>query len=143
VWAGGLGLLSAMAGGKTSFRQLWPLVVWAGLPYALRGLLQSAYILATGQLIANPGLSGLARPESVAAGALAASPGPGQLALAAFLGQVDLFLVWKLALLAGGVVAAARLSRRKSVAITLALWLALSLLGLVPALVSGAMLGGL
>jgi hypothetical protein len=140
LWAGGLSLLSAMTGGKTSFRPLWPLVVWAWLPYALRGLLQSAFILATGTLIANPGLSGLILLQESAAGMLAASPGPGPLALKSFLAQIDLFLFWNLALLAIGLAIASRLTPRKSALVVLGLWLVLTLIGLVPAVITGSML---
>jgi hypothetical protein len=140
LWAGGLSLLSAMTGGKTSFRPLWPVVVWAWLPFALRGLLQGVYILGTGTLIENPGLSGLVLPEQTDAGMLAASPGPGLLALKSFLAQVDLFLVWNLALLVIGLAAASRLSHRKSALLVLGLWLLLTLIGLVPAVISGSML---
>lgn len=139
IWAGGLSLLSALTGGKTSFRPLWPLVVWAWLPFALRGLLQSAYILATGTLIENPGLSGLVLPQEHPAGVLAAPPGPGLLALKSFLGQIDLFLFWNLALLAIGLAVASRLTRRKALSLVLGLWLVLTLIGLLPALISGAM----
>ena len=140
LWAGGLSLLSAMTGGKTSFRPLWPVVVWAWLPYALRGLLQSAFILVTGTLIANPGLSGLVLPQETATGLLAAPPGPGVLALKSFLTQIDLFLFWNLALLVIGLVVASRLTRRKAMLAVLGLWLVLTLIGLVPAVISGAML---
>jgi hypothetical protein len=143
LWAGGLSLLSAMTGGKTSFRPLWPLVVWAWLPYALRGLLQSAFILATGTLIENPGLSGLVLPDQTAAGILAAPPGAGLLALKSFLAQIDLFLFWNLALLAIGLAVASRLTRRKAALVVLGLWLVLTLIGLVPAVISGSMLSAL
>lgn len=140
LWAGGLSILSAMAGGKTSFRQFWPVVIWAWLPFALRGLLQGAFVLATGEPIANPGLSGLVVVEQPVSNLFAAPPGPGVLALRSFLSQVDLFLAWNLFLLAAGVMVTARLSRRKAALITLGLWLVLTLLGLLPAVISGAML---
>jgi hypothetical protein len=140
LWAGGLSLLSTMTGGKSSFRPLWPLVVWAWLPFGLRGLLQSAYILATGTLIANPGLSGLVLAQETASDILAAPPGPGLLALQSFLGRIDLFLIWNLALLGIGLAVASRLTRRKSLLVVLGLWLVLTLLGLAPAIISGAML---
>ena len=139
IWAGALYLASMALGGRSEFRQIFPVTVWAGLPYALRSVVQTIYVLGTGRLITNPGLSGLLQrtsPDS-AAEAIASSPGTGQLVLTALLARVDVFLVWHLILLVIAVGAASQLSKRKSVLVTLGVWAVLTLLSLIPSLVAG------
>jgi hypothetical protein len=142
VWAGSLHLLGTMLGGSNSFGQMWQVVVWSWLPYSLRGLLQTVFILLTGSLIEHPGLSGLVSGSSTASEMIAAPPSTGQMALQYLLGRVDLFLLWNLALLVTGVIAAGRLSRRKALLITLGVWVVLTLLGLIPVIVSGSFARG-
>jgi len=137
VWAGALYLAGLALGGRSTFGQMFRTVVWAWLPYALRGLLQTAYILASGQLILNPGLSGLVQETRQISEMVIAPPGPGQMLLVAFLSRIDLFLVWNLILLVVGVMVATRLPRRKAVLVTLGVWLLLTALGLLPVLVGG------
>jgi hypothetical protein len=124
-------------GGRSTFGQMFPVVVWAWLPYALRGLLQTVYVLASGQLIANPGLSGLVQNEQAISEMVVAPPGAGQTLLVAFLSRIDLFLMWNLILLMIGVGVTTRLSRRRSVLVTLGVWVLLTALGLLPALIGG------
>ena len=66
-----------------------------------------------------------------------APPGPGQMLLMAFLSRVDLFLVWNLVLLVIGVTVVTRLPRRKAILLTMGVWVLLTTLSLVPALVGG------
>lgn len=132
VWAGLLYLGSVMLGGRSAFGQILPVVVWARLPHALRGLLQTIYILTTQQLITSPGLSGLV--GDAAGDTLAGSVGVGRTLLTTFLGRIDLFVVWSLALLVVGVSVAARVSRRKSVLLTVGVWIVLTILILIPSL---------
>jgi len=134
VWAGGLNILSTLVGGGSGFGQFWRTVVWCWVPYTLRGMLQTVYILLTGELISNPGLSGLLTPAEPASGLMAAPPGTGFLLARGLLTRFDLFLVWTLILLALGVMVAARISRRKAFLVTLGFWILLTLLGLLPAL---------
>ncbi len=142
VWSGALHLFSTMMGGGETFGQMWRVVVWSQLPLALRGLLQSIYIAATGQLIANPGLSGLvsqsASVDESVQQFMSAPPSTGRMVLQAFLGKIDLFLLWNLALLAIGVSVTARLSGRKAALLIIMVWLALTALALVPVLLSGS-----
>jgi hypothetical protein len=112
-------------------------VVWAWLPYGLRGLLQTLYILLSGQLIVNPGLSGLVRSEPSVGEAVLAPPSAGQTFLTTFLSRIDLFLVWNLILLVIGVAVTTHLSRRKAALVTLGVWVVLTGLSLLPALVGG------
>ena len=137
VWAGALYLGSMALGGRSTFGQMFRTVVWAWLPYALRGLLQTVYILASGQLIPNPGLSGLVQENRPIGEIVVAPPSLGQTLLVAFLSRIDLFLVWSLVLLVIGVVVATRLPRRKAVLVTLGVWLLLTALSLLPALIGG------
>jgi len=137
AWAGALYLAALALGGRSTFRQMFRMVLWAWLPYVLRGLLQTIYILASGQLIANPGLSGLVQGQTSAEEMMIAPPGPGQTVLIAFLSRMDLFLVWNLVLLVIGVMVVTRLPRRKATLLTLGVWVLLTALGLAPALVGG------
>jgi len=141
VWAGALYLVGMVAGGHASFGALFRMVVWAWIPYALRGFLQALYILLTGQLIAHPGLSGLVAGEQTVEKVLTAPPTTGQMVVSAFLARIDLFLFWNLALLVVGTMVVTRLSARKATALVLGIWLLLTLMGLIPTLVSGLMLG--
>jgi len=141
VWAGALYLVGMVAGGHASFGALFRMVVWAWIPYALRGFLQALYILLTGQLIAHPGLSGLVAGEQTVEKVLTAPPTTGQMVASAFLARIDLFLFWNLALLVVGTMVVTRLSARKATALVLGIWLLLTLMGLIPTLVSGLMLG--
>ena len=137
VWAGALYLAGTALGGRSTFGQMFRTVVWAWLPYALRSLLQTIYILASGQLIASPGLSGLVRENRSIAEMMFAPPDLGQMLVVALLSRVDLFLVWNLILLVIGVIVATRLPGRKAALATLGMWLLLAALSLLPVLVSG------
>ncbi|MFQ6101331.1 MAG: Yip1 family protein [Anaerolineae bacterium] len=137
VWAGALYLAGMALGGRSTFGQLFRMVVWVWLPYALRGLLQTVYVLVSGQLIANPGLSGLVQETRPISEIVVAPPSPGQTLLVAFLSRIDLFLVWNLILLVIGVMVATRLPRRKAVLATLGIWLLLTAVSLLPALIGG------
>ncbi|MFN3761753.1 MAG: Yip1 family protein [Anaerolineae bacterium] len=141
VWAGALYLVGMVVGGHASFGALLRMVTWAWIPYALRGLLQTLYILSTGQIIAHPGLSGLVADNRPVGEMLKAPPTPGQLLASAFLGRIDLFLFWNLALLVVGTVVVTRLSGRKATALVLGLWLLFTLIALVPTLISGMLMG--
>lgn len=145
AWSGSLHLLSTITGGSNSFRQMWRAVVWSWIPFALRGLLQTVFILATGELITRPGLSALVAPNETGAGAESALqiPGTGELFLSGVLGQIDLFVVWNLILLVLSVEITARISRRKSILITLGVWVVLVLLSVLPALVTGTLSRGM
>ena len=137
AWAGALYLAGLALGGRSTFGHMFRMVVWTWLPYVLRGLLQTVYILLSGQLIANPGLSGLVRDSRAVGEMVLARPGPGQTLLAAFLAKVDLFWMWNLVLLVIGVTVFTRLPRRKAVLLTLGVWLLLTAVSLLPALVGG------
>lgn len=131
LWGGALYLASVFLGRSSTFKQMLRLTIWTWLPYGVRGILQTIYILVSGQAITNPGLSGFVIDRSAPS---LVPAGPGQIALAAMLSRVDLFLVWNLFLLITGLMVTTRLTRRKSVIAVLAIWVIFSLLGVIPAL---------
>jgi len=137
VWSAVLHFGSTLLGGNSHFGQMWQIVVWTWFPFAVRGLLQTIFILASGKIISNPGLSGLiARPVTATNMVTMAQP-PGQLALQALLSRIDLFLVWNLILIAIGVMVTAKFSGRKATLITLGAWTLFSLLAIGTAVVPG------
>ena len=142
IWAGALYLASTALGGRSTFGQMLRTVVWVWLPYAVRGLLQTIYILASGQIIANPGLSGFVLDSGVASDPTAFTPpSMGQTLLSSLLSHVDIYLFWHLALLVVGVMVASRLPRRKALVVTLGVWALFTLIGLIPRLISVLLVG--
>jgi hypothetical protein len=91
----------------------------------------------SGQLIVHPGLSGLVQNEAAVRETALAAPSTDQIVLTAFLSRIDLFLVWTLILLVIGVEVTTHLSRRKAALVTMGVWVVLTGLGLVPALLGG------
>jgi hypothetical protein len=138
LWGGALYLASVFLGRSSSFGQMFRLEVWTWLPYGIRGLVQTIYILMTGAPIVNAGLSGFVINQAAAS---PIAPGPGQLALASILGGVDVYLIWHLILISVGLMAFTGLKYRKALTAVLAIWLVFALLGIVPA-IFGGMLGG-
>ncbi len=110
VWVGWLvlGALLHLAltllGGRWTMRSMLNMVAWSGLPFAVRDLVRSAYMLTTHQLIASPGLSGLVGSESGTLALLAGS----------LLGLLDIYLLWHLALLIIGIQSSTDPGRRKA-----------------------------
>lgn len=137
IWAGVLYLASMALGGRGTFGQMFPMTVWSEIPYALRGLLQAVYISISGQMIANPGLSGLLQQPSSASDVMTSPPSPAALLLRGFLSRFDLFLIWHLVLLVIGVAVVTRLSQRKSMLTTIGVWVLLTALSLIPTLIGG------
>ena len=139
AWAGALYLIGTAMGGRSTFRQMFRTVAWTWVPFALRGLLQTIYILASGQAIDNPGLSGFVRNGQPVGEMISAPPGAGHMLVVSLLARLDLFLVWNLVLMFIGVSVVTRLPRRKAIAVGLGVWLLLTAIGLVPVLVSSTL----
>ncbi|MBN2389262.1 MAG: YIP1 family protein [Anaerolineae bacterium] len=139
LWGGGLYLASVFLGRSSSFGQMFRLAVWTWLPYGLRGLVQTVYVLVTGEAIVNAGFSGFVIDKGVTS---VISPGPGQLALASILSRVDVFMVWHVLLASVALMAFTSLTRRKALTATLAIWIVFALVGIVPA-IFGGMVGGI
>lgn len=106
VVGGVLHLALTILGGRASSRSVLNMVAWAGLPFALRDLVRIAAILAGGQLIAQPGLSGLAPAEGGAAVTF----------LAQLLASIDLYWIWHVVLLVIAVRSEADPGRGKALA---------------------------
>lgn len=142
IWSGALHLVSSLTGGRSSFGQMVQVVIWGWLPFGLRNLLQTVYIAASGTLIQNPGLSGFvssgATPENPLA---AATLSPATMALRSFLGQIDIYLFWNLALLVIGITAVSQLPRRKATGVVLVVWAVFMLLRVVAAAAAGGIAG--
>ena len=139
LWGGVLHLLSSLSGGRNTFMQMIQVVIWAWLPYGIRNLLQAIYIAGTGALIANPGLSGFAGPTPAVEEFVFTPPPTSTLILRTFLGQIDMYLFWNLALLATGVMVMAQVSRRKAWGMVCLIWAVFTLIRLIPPLVTGAL----
>jgi len=84
-----LHLFLTLLGSRGTMASMMNLVAWAGLPFAVRAVVRSAYTLFAHRLIQAPGLSGLL-PSGAEGGALFA---------AGILGLVDLYLIWHIVLL--------------------------------------------
>ncbi len=134
LWGGALYLASVFLGRSSSFGQMFRLAVWTWLPYGIRGLVQTIYVLTTGKAIVNSGLSGFVIDKGAQS---LIPPGPGQLALASILGRVDIYALWHLLLVSVGLMAFTNLTRKKAWTAALVIWLVLALLGVVPAIFGG------
>jgi hypothetical protein len=99
-------LMGTLLGGQQSFGQMFTVIAWAGLPIVL-GLLLKLVAALFGNFDPSPaGLSGLVAPP----------PGQPPSLLAPFLGHVELWNLWTLALFVPAVQAAARIPRKKALA---------------------------
>lgn len=106
-------LMGIALGGRASFRQVWRMAVWTTLPNVLRTLVSAVAIFATGGM-----------PER----GLAYMYSPAELAemsaiVLALLRNIDLYVVWGLALIALGVTATAQVSRLKGAIAAVVYWL--------------------
>ena len=144
LWSGALYLLASMVGGRSGFGQMLQVVIWAWLPYALRSILQAIYITATQTAIAHQGLSGFAgMPTADPSNPFAVElPSTGTAVLYTFLGQIDLYLFWNLALLVIGITAVTKLSRRKSIGLVLIVWVVFMAIRLIGTAVSTSLASG-
>ncbi|NUQ37284.1 MAG: YIP1 family protein [Caldilineales bacterium] len=121
---------ASLTGARMSMPQVWPAVVWAWLPFALRAGLQSLWAFLTDRMILYPGLSYL-----TASGDTVADQTRPLFTLAA---QVDLFALWHLVLVFLIFRHIARSSRGAAFMLTL-LYAAINLgLRLLPTLLGGA-----
>ena len=130
IWSIALQVGVSASRSDMTFGQVWLLVVWCTLPFAARGLLQTAFVFSN-QTVGAPGLSGFLGP----------APGgvdPFAAILRSVLGSIDLFTVWFLVLLVIGLVASAGLSWRRAALVTSGAGLIFGILGGLLALVFGA-----
>ena len=123
-----------IAGGDVSFTGLFATLPWTWLPFALRDVVQTGYILYKNELIANPGLSYFVSTGKTVEDA-------GNL-LYNVLARVDLFTLWHLALVFVVLWVLPRFSKGKAFVLVL-VYAALSLgLRLVPSLLVRAFMPG-
>ena len=123
-----------IAGGDVSFTGLFATLPWIWLPFALRDVVQTGYILYKNELIANQGLSYFVSTGKPVEDA-------GKL-LYNVLARVDLFTLWHLALVFVVLWVLPRFSKGKAFVLVL-VYAALSLgLRLVPALLVRAFVPG-
>ena len=134
IWAGGLHLASVFLGRSNGFKQMLKLPVWAWIPYALRGILQTLYVVLTRSPVVNAGLSGFVIDKATEQ---LIPPGPGSLALASVLGHIDVFQLWTLLLISVGLTAFTEIPRKKALIATLIIWAALLLVSAIAAIVGG------
>ncbi len=140
LWAGVLYLVIVFLGqNHASFGAMFRMVVWVWVPCMIRGLVQSVYLFTGGKPIYNQGLSGLVMDKSPMAIISSASvpSSTGKMVFSALLSKVDIYLFWQLGLLVLGLMIFARLPKKKALFTTCGVWLILTLLSLVPALVDG------
>jgi hypothetical protein len=101
-------LASTLLGGRGKMASALNVVAWASLPFALRDLLRVVFMLIAGHPITSAGLSGFVTGAE-----------GGALFLANLLEHVDLFLIWRAALLILGFKRLDGLSTGKAVAAVL------------------------
>jgi len=98
VFVGLLHLGSTLLGGRGSLQGVLNVVGWASLPFAVRDVLRTLYMLFASHSITSPGLSGFATNGF----------------LSQVLAHTDIFLLWNIVLLTIGFSIAGGLSRGKA-----------------------------
>lgn len=124
--AGVLFFISYLLGTDNRFRRMVTLVMWTWLPFALRDLVQAVYVLVSGELPLNKGLSFLVASSDQAQNA-------GNIVYG-FLSQVDPFLAWHLLLVAIGLTVTTRSTTLKTAVGTISYWVLTAVVGMAPSL---------
>lgn len=136
AWSGALYLAMTLLGHNgIAFGSTWTLVLWAWLPHAVRGTLQSIYMTVVGRPIYNQELSGLVvdnTPPPMMTFHYVI-PTTNQQALASLLARLDIYVLWQLALMVVGITALTRLSSRKAIGVVPVIWLTFTIVVLIPA----------
>lgn len=137
IWLGWLAvgglmhLVLTLFGGRGAMGASLGMVAWANLPFAVRDVERALYVITSNRLIQSPGLSGFASPGGIGS---------------AFLGLIDIFVIWNIVLLLVGVSAGHGLSRGKawaSVLITVGVVLAVKMgVGFAWSMAGGMASGG-
>jgi hypothetical protein len=128
AWSAALYVGVMLLGGRSRFHTLFRVVIYAWLPYCVLLGIRLVYLLAAGQQITSPGLSGFA-------GQGLESLSLGQAALAHFLAQVHLYLGWHLYLLARGTHRVGRIGLSKAVGLVILCWMGGMVLAFLPQLI--------
>ena len=127
-----LHLALTLSGSRGSSGQAVNLVGWAGLPIALRYIVQAIAILASRRLVQSSGVSGFISAEAEGITAF----------LRILLGFVDIYWIWQVVLLMIGVLPLTGLTRGKAWTAVLTSVILLLIIQSVPGYVS-SLLGGL
>jgi hypothetical protein len=140
AWSGALYLALVLLGqNDVGFGSVWTLVLWAWMPYVVRGIIQSIYMTAAHRPLYNQGLSGLVvdntPPPLMTFNYVI--PTTNQLALASVLSRLDMYLMWQLALMVLGTMALTRVSGKKAIAVIWGIWVAFTLISLIPTFFPG------
>ncbi|MGC9398664.1 MAG: YIP1 family protein [Anaerolineae bacterium] len=142
VWAGVIYLAGVFFGqNSATFGATFALTLWTWVPHGVRNVVQSAAMLVTRNPIYNQGLSGLVMdnvPPSMTSFQRYIIPSMSQRLWGAFLGQIDVYLIWQLGLMVLGVRAFTKLPRVKAILVTVGAWLVIAVLNVLPQLVGGA-----
>lgn len=105
------------------------------LPHAIRNFIQSAYMTATGELLAHPGLSALVAPVD-----LVTPPGLAY----SVLQQIDAWVIWGLVVLLLALLSqTVGFNRKQAITVMIAFVVVTGILGAVPTLVGGMLMGGM
>lgn len=105
------------------------------VPIALRNLVQAAYMSATGTWLAHAGLGAMVAPAKL-------TDPPG--AVYAFLSQVDLWVLWSLAILFGALMSqTVGIGRKRATSGLLAFVAITAVLRAVPTLIAGVFMGAM
>jgi hypothetical protein len=130
IVGGLLHLVLTMLGGRGSTAASMNIVAWAGLPFAVRDIVQIVFLASQKTLVAGQGLAGFVSGE-----------GGFFVFLTRLLAAVDIYLIWNILLIVLGVRASNGLTRGKAltgVLITILLVIAFqALLGFLTSLLSG------
>ncbi len=127
VWSVGLLLGGTLSGGRSTFGNVFKMVVLAAIPLIVRSLVQFVALAAGAPPLLNPGFSGF----------LPAEPGALNVLLRSLLGSLDVFQVWNLALLVIGLSVVSRMAASKAAVLVLVIGAIIVLLGSAPAIVLG------
>lgn len=115
IRGGVLYLFSLVLGGQAKFGAMFRMGLWTTLPDVVRMIVTTVGTAITGRAL-NSGLASLAAPEGVI-------PSGSTALWQAFLGGIDVYWLWAIALTVIGVAVTARLSWRKGLVVTLGYWL--------------------
>jgi len=126
---------SMAAGGTSVWGPTFAVCLWSMLPFFVRDLVQTIYILISKQIIEHQGLAFL-----VASGDMLKD---GRNLSYALLGNVDPFALWHIVLLGIAIGAATKLSKGKATFMALVIWLVFLAVKLVPVLLGRAVMGNL
>lgn len=121
---------SMAAGGESTWGATLATCVWSMIPFFVRDLVQTAYVVINEQVIEHQGISFL-----VASGDPLQDAGD---ALYGLLTNVDPFALWHLVLLTAAIAAATKISRTKAAVMAVIVWTVFVGLKMLPAIIGAS-----